>query len=238
MWAIIVAWAVSAVGIVGLAVWVGRMVTGRKSGLLIDARGRYSLTHLQVALWTVVILSLVAGTAVGRVWHSTSPLGFDIPGELLAVMGISLGSGVLTTAAKASKDATRPQNVSAAMTEQLMERSGLTETERERWRPRFRQIYTQEEGAFADEVVDIGKFQNFVITLVLVLAYIVAVAQALDAAGSVTAFRALPGFHGVFLILLAVSHGAYAVTKMLPLTGSPATSLDTRNEKMETRQSP
>ncbi|MFE4756057.1 hypothetical protein ACFRIB_38500 [Streptomyces mirabilis] len=114
MWAIIISWVVSAVLIVVIGVWVGWRVTGHVSGLLIDARGRYSLTHLQVALWTIVIMSVVSGTAAGRICHALPPLDFDIPGEVLAVMGISLGSGVLTTAAKTNKDATRPESVAAS----------------------------------------------------------------------------------------------------------------------------
>ncbi len=232
MRAIIISWVVSAVLIVVIGGWVGWRVTGHMSGLLIDARGRYSLTHLQVALWTIVIMSVVSGTSVGRICHTLPPLDFDIPGEVLAVMGISLGSGVLTTAAKTNKDATRPESVAASMPKRFLKKTGPTGDERERWRPRLRQIYMQEEGTFADKVVDIGKFQNFLITLVLVVAYIAAVGQALHAAGSAYSFKALPGFGGVFVTLLGISHGAYVAAKVPPQTGSPDTNLRERDEKV------
>ncbi|GAA3339470.1 hypothetical protein GCM10020358_23380 [Amorphoplanes nipponensis] len=232
MLAIVFSWLVAAVLIVGLAVLVGRVVTGRVSGLPVDARGRYSLTHLQIALWTIVILSLIMGAAVGRMVHGLPPLGFHIPGELLAVMGISLGSGVLTTVTKATKDAARPESVAASIPKRLMDKSRLTTAEQAEWRPRFWQIYMQEEGTFADEVVDIGKLQNFLITLVLVLAYTVAVWQALDAAGTAAKFDALPGFAGSFLTLLAVSHGAYVAAKIPPQPGTPDTNLSERDRKV------
>jgi hypothetical protein len=172
------------------------------------------------------------GAAVGRLWDGAEPLGFSIPGEVLAVMGISLGSGVLTTATKATKDASRPKSVAGSMPKRLMDAKNLTDEEKELWRPRFRQIYMQEEGTFADKVLDIGKFQNFLITLVLVLAYIAAVAHALDVAGTAGKFEALPGFAGTFLTLLGISHGAYVAAKLPPQTGSPETSLSKRDQEI------
>jgi hypothetical protein len=109
MWAIVWSWIISAAVIVASAIAVGWVVTKRPTGLLIDGRGRYSLTHLQVASWSVVILSLIAGTAIGRLFHGHDPLAFAIPGPVLAVMGISLGSGLLSTVTKSTKDNSHPK---------------------------------------------------------------------------------------------------------------------------------
>jgi xanthosine utilization system XapX-like protein len=69
---------------------------------MIDSRGRFSLTHLQLVLWPLVVLSLVAGVFFGRLWAGVDdPLGFDIPSELLGVLGISVGSAVTAQCVKA-----------------------------------------------------------------------------------------------------------------------------------------
>ncbi len=210
MAAIFAWWAGSAVVIIALAVAVGFLGTRRLPGLLIDARGRYSLTHLQLALWTIVILSLAAGVFFGRWQHNVDPLGFSIPPAVLELLGISVGSAVLVTAAKVMKNTTRPANVAAAAPAPSA------------WQPSLMQIFLQEEGSYANQVVDITKFQNFVITVVLVLAYIGLAVHAVTAAGDAPKVTALPGFSGTFLILLGISHAGYLAGKLPSNAGQPA----------------
>ena len=58
------AWLVSALVIVLLAVVIpSRLGT---QNVLRDGRGRYSLSRVQVMVWTVVLLSLISGMAFGR----------------------------------------------------------------------------------------------------------------------------------------------------------------------------
>src|SRR5215467_4705071 len=83
MVAILAWWAGSAFVLIALGMVVGLVATGRLLGLLIDSRGRYSLTHLQLSLWTIVILSLLAGVFFGRWQHNVDPLGFSIPSVVL-----------------------------------------------------------------------------------------------------------------------------------------------------------
>jgi hypothetical protein len=208
MVAILAWWGGSAVVLVALGLAVGLVATGRLLGLLIDSRGRYSLTHLQLSLWTIVILSLIAGVFFGRWQHNADPLGFSIPAVVLGLIGISAGSAVTVTAAKVAKNTTRPANVAASA-------PGT-------WRPSLIQIFLQEEGTYADQVVDITKFQNFVITVVLVLAYIGLAVQTVTAAGNAAAVTALPGFSGTFLVLLGISHAGYLAGKLPSPGGQPA----------------
>jgi hypothetical protein len=63
-------WGIVAAAVVCLAVALGLRINKRVMGILIDTRGRYSLTHFQVALWTITILSLIAGTC----YHCRSDL--------------------------------------------------------------------------------------------------------------------------------------------------------------------
>jgi hypothetical protein len=215
-------WLIAAAVTLCSAILVGLAICGRVTGVLIDSRGRYSLTHFQITVWTVTIVSLIAGTFLGR-WqhHVPDPLNFTIPNELLGVLGISLGSGVLATTVKTTKDAKEGVRIAASEPRKAV----VTESTR----PRFSQIFMQEEGGYADQVVDIAKFQNFLFTLVLVTAYVGAVIAAVHHAGSVAAFTALPGFAGTFLTLLGISHGAYVAGKIPPQQGIPVSNLETRN---------
>jgi hypothetical protein len=216
MAAIFAWWASSAVILVALGILVGFLATGRLLGLLIDSRGRYSLTHLQLSLWTIVILSLVAGVFFGRWQHHVEPLGFSIPSVVLALLGISVGSAVTVTAAKTAKNTTRPANVAATVPA-----PAGTEVPGP-WRPSLLQIFLLEEGTYADQVVDITKFQNFVITVVLVLGYIGLAVQSITAAGGASKVTALPAFSGTFLVLLGISHAGYLAGKLPSPGGQPA----------------
>jgi hypothetical protein len=201
-------WAGSAAVLIILALLIGFSVTRQWLGLLIDLRGRYSLTHLQLSLWTIVISSLLAGVFFGRWQHKAEPFGFTIPSAVLWLVGISVSSAAGVTAAKIVKNTTRPANIAAAAPG--------------RWQPSLTQIYLLEEGAYADQTVDIAKFQNFVVTIVLVLAYIGLAVRSLTAAGSVASVTTLPGFSGTFLILLAVSHAGYLAGKLPSPEGQPS----------------
>ena len=204
-------WAASAFVIVFLAVLVGRGATRQWLGLAIDSRGRYSLSQLQLALWTLVILSLVAGIFIGRLWHGNNPLAFIIPAQVLGLLGISLGSTVTAFAAKVQKNTSRPDNVAA---------SGPVDP----WKPKLIQIFLQEEGTYADQVVDITKFQNFIITIVLIVGYVVLAVNTIRTDGTAASVTSLPTFSGTFLVLLGISHAAYLAGK-IPSPGGEPTGL-------------
>jgi len=218
MRAIFISWGASGGVLILLAIVLGLRATGRVDGILIDERGRYSLAHFQACLWTIVVLSLISGVFFGRLVHGVaSPLQFTIPPEVLGLIGISLGSAVTATAVKRTKDLTRTSQVAAS--------GGSSDP------PVLAQIFLLEEGAFANKAVDIGKFQNFVFTIVLVVAYIALAVHAVMVAGTANAMKALPGFAGTFLTLLAISHGAYVAGKLPSPSGTPTgLNLDQRNQ--------
>jgi hypothetical protein len=143
----------------------------------------------------------------GRWQHNAPPLGFSVPAVVLELLGISTGSAVTVTAAKSAKNSARPKNVAAAAPGP--------------WRPSLLQIFLVEEGTYADQVVDITKFQNFVITVVLVLAYIGLAVQTITTAGTAAGVAALPGFSGTFIVLLGISHAAYLAGKLPSPDGQP-----------------
>lgn len=199
-------WGVSAVVLIGAAAWLGSGILKRgKTGILIDNRGRYSLTHFQVVLWTIVVLSLISGLFVARVIAGVGEaLSFVIPEQLLIAMGISLGGAAASIAIKAGKDDTHPSRIAASNSED---------------RPRFAQVFLLEEGDFADRVVDVTKFQNFWLTLILVAAFVVLTFTV--NMGKSVAQVVLPSFSGTLLTLLGISHAGYLVGKLPDKPGSP-----------------
>jgi len=218
MGAIYVSWCISGVVLLGLAVVVGRAATARIDGILIDERGRYSLTHLQLCLWSITILSLLSGVFFGRLTHGVAdPLGITIPSSVLTLLGIAGGSAVATTGIKRSKDVTYADRVAA---------SGGTE---KAYAPRLAQIFLVEEGAFADQVVDVSKFQGFVATILLVVAYIAVTVKAISAAGTAQAVRSLPATPSTWVILFGISYGTYVTAKIPTSAGDPPLSMETRN---------
>jgi hypothetical protein len=212
------AWAVSAAVLVAAAVALGRAVGRGYLGVLIDARGRYSLTQLQIVAWTVVVISLIAGVFVARLLDdANTALTFGIPGELLGVLGISVGSTGAATVVKSQKDEQRPEHIAA---------SDATNP------ASFKQVFTIEEGEFADRAIDVTKFQNFWFTLILIVAYIgLCIAQFNDLK-SISKLTSLPGFDANFVTLLGISHAGYIAGKLPNRPGTPkastARSLQTR----------
>jgi hypothetical protein len=209
MTAIFVSWAISALIIAGLAAIIGYAVTSKRGvfGILVDQRGRFSLTHFQLVAWTIAVLSLISGVFWGRLVDGVAdPLSFSIPDEVLGLLGITLGSSVATTVVKSAKDEMAPQRIAA---------SNATD------RPRFAQVFLLEEGLYADKVIDITKFQNFVITLVLLVAYVALAVEMIDDAATAADVTALPSFSGTFITLLGISHATYVAGKLPSQQGTP-----------------
>jgi hypothetical protein len=216
MTAIYWAWAISAAGLVALAVLLGFAMRPPRVplGILIDSRGRYSLTQFQLVVWSIVVLSLVSGIFWGRLIDGVKdPLSFSIPSQVLGLLGISTGSAVTAITVKAAKDATSAAARIAA--------SGSIGTSGTVDAPRFSQIFLMEEGAFADQVIDVTKYQNFIITLVLVVAYVALAIHQIQDAKTAAGVNSLPSFSGTFLVLLGISHAAYIAGKLPNQDGVP-----------------
>jgi hypothetical protein len=213
-----VAWAIAAFVLIASAAWLGHKARKSGWGMFVDGRGRFSLTQMQLMLWTVVVLSLIIGVFVGRLVYEPSraagALNFAIPNELLLVMGISIGSAAVSTAIKTNKDAATGGTGSSP----VVATRELTETS-----PAPAQALMVEEGTGADQAIDIAKFQNFWFTLILITAYIsTAIATIVDA-GTADELTELPGFDATFVTLLGISHAGYLAGKVPDRPGVPGT---------------
>lgn len=244
MTAVFVGWAIAALVLVAAAIVLGKAIDRGLFGICIDMRGRYSLSQLQLVLWTLVVISLIAGVFIGRLLDDPgTALDFDIPGELLAVLGISVGSGVGALVVKNDKNDRRQEEVGATLVrEELKDREGLETTgavggnaetrptitiraapgvdhaetgeEVVEARPRFRQVFLVEEGDQVDSLIDIAKFQNFWFTILAVVGYVaLAIAEVADL-DDATELKSLPNFDAGLVALIAISHAGYLAAKI------------------------
>lgn len=141
-------WVVSAVVILALAAVLGYAVRVARSplGILIDERGRFSLTHFQLVAWSIVILSLISGVFWGRLIDGVDdPFSFSIPDRVLGLLGITVGSPFASKVANSAKDAMAGPRIVASSAAD---------------RPRLAQIFLLEEGQYADQVVDVTNFRT------------------------------------------------------------------------------
>jgi hypothetical protein len=158
------AWLLSVAVLVAVYAACGRVSRKSVVGLLVDTRERYSLNHFQITVWTFLVISTLSAAFISS---GGDVAALEIPNQLLILMGISLGSAAASGAVKAMKDDTRPGAIARAG--KLTLKNGTTRD----IVTRPAQVFMEEEGDRADEVVSITKFQSFVFTVVVALAYIV-----------------------------------------------------------------
>jgi hypothetical protein len=229
-------WIGTAVVLMLFAGWLGVGLTKAGGlGILIDTRGRFSLSQFQLVLWTIVVLSLMGGVFIGRLkgGAGATALSFDIPANLLLVMGISVGSAIGAAATKSYKDISAPQRIAASIpagqqTAAIAAAKPPT--------PFFGQMFLVEEGAMADQVIDITKFQNFWITLILIVAYVAMVAAYFAGLDDPSKITQLPDFSSQMVVLLAISHGGYFVGKIPDRQGNAPYSMGQRNLALASRR--
>jgi hypothetical protein len=159
-------WILFAAILIALGIGIGLIAKLGVAGILIDRRGRYSLTHLQIVLWTIIILSSLIAVFIAT---NFDPSSLRLSTQLLGLMGISAGSAVLSTAVKDNKDISGKPIARAGMQVVNIANPATTIT----IKPHFSQIWLEEEGDTADQVISITKYQNFIFTLVVIAFYIV-----------------------------------------------------------------
>ncbi len=210
MASVYVAWAVSAVVLLGLAIWIGVAANGHYFGILIDSRGRYSLAQLRLVLWSIVVLSLLGAYIWGRLQLAPAKdvLNFGIPNNVLILLGISLGSAAAATVVKAQKNGS-PTDANAVAASSPADP------------PRFAQVFLVEEGTMADRAVDVTKYQNFWITLIFAAAYVATAIQQIGAVKGIGDLASLPDLSGTLVTLLGLSHVTYIAGKVPDQSGQP-----------------
>ena len=207
-------WGISAVVLLVLAALVGyraRFESLDKPtiwGILIDVRERFSLNRFQLVMWTLLILSTFLGLLVYNL-GSDPGIALSIPGELLGLLGISIGSTTVAGAVKDYKDTTRPEKIAGG--KNYIKRTKVAAWARAKsvsltpQSPSFSQVFMEEEGSQGNNrTVSISKFQNFVFTLALGIIYVVLTVKA----------KGYPDLDEKVLWLIGISYSGYVGGKL------------------------
>lgn len=235
LWPIEHAWVfLITLGLMAIAAMsLGFALNGRPLGLVIDNRNRASLSKLQMLLWTILVLAALTSLASARLIAGTaSPLSIDIPGELLAAMGIAAGSFVAAPTLLSLKANETPttDNLNAASTSAQahggqLDPAGKVHGRADPSQASWTDLFRGDEVGNQDSP-DLSKVQQIAITLLLLGIYTATIVQAFArttnfATATPGAFPgALPPLDRDFIILMGISHATYLVYKAAPHTAS------------------
>jgi len=222
----------------------GAAVTGRAFGIAMTGWNDYSLSKLQMALWTIVVLAGLLTSAklnlldyfaalpdaADPARQAGQPLAIAIPPELLAAMGIAAFSTAATPAILALKSGqSSTAGQVAAAQQRLVNRSGadggtvqntgkaagFVSANSASWLD----LVTGDEVANSG-IVDLSKVQQLLVTLLLLGTYVIMLARGFAHAS--VWIDALPPLDEHFVELMALSHASYLVYKATPKSSQGA----------------
>jgi hypothetical protein len=204
-------------------------------GFFVDDRGRMSLARLQFVLWTVVILS---GYFLAAMWNLgvTDPAAPVLPTmqqDLWLLLGLVTASPLVSALILDSKGRTDPVSPQAGSANQPGANTpqsaataqapageqtsrGVLNVRSTRYTWSFLDLFSGEEIGNSG-TVDISRVQQFIFTLVLIMAYGSLVLTGI-VYGALAGARIakMPELDLTLVGLLALSHSAYLAAKALP----------------------
>ncbi len=219
------AWIATLALLLAFSIICGWAITGRGAGVLIDDRNVMSLSRFQMVAWTLVILSAFLTAVLVNVFHGQADaLKISLPGELWALMGISMASLIGSPLLLANKETLDPNQAEMHRTFELLKRQGDTTatlstkgvvvSNTDPSMARFSDMFTGEEVGNAGHL-DVARLQMFFFTVVSVLAYAVMLGKMFLDHGP-GPFSSLPLLDQSMVTLIGISHGGYLVAKALP----------------------
>lgn len=219
------------VGLAALTAGLGLSMRDDPFAILSAGRNRYSLSRLQMALWSWLILSAVIAVAICRAWGfgGAAPgtaLLVQLDTNLLAVMGLSYFTAAATPGLLSLKSGGPDQPIAPLVNrpnEEPLGVYGQLVYRPSNFKARLIDLIDGDEASNRGSI-DLSKLQQLIITLTLVAVYAVMLFQmfgggdfVISATGAEKGFTKLPPFSTALLELLAVSHAGYlgynAVTK-------------------------
>jgi hypothetical protein len=222
------AWLVILILLTVFAVISGHGVTGMWRGLLVDERNKMSLSRLQMILWTIIVLSGFLTVAMANIAAAVdNPLSISIPKELWLLMGISttslVGSPLIlsTKKVKEPEEGEQKQTIASIAAEEgvssedlksKVTNKGQVMVNKDSKNARLSDLFKGEETGNGAQL-DLGKIQMFYFTLILVLAYAVALGNLLAYTGM---FDTFPNLSSSMVALLGISHAGYLTNKAIP----------------------
>jgi len=232
-WPRLAAWITCLVGMLALFVLAGLKIRSRVLGVLVDERNRYSLSRLQITLWTALILPTVYVVYIANIIRGPADiaLNVDLDYKLIALMGFSLASFVAAPMAL-SRKAEKPGSDQELATngQELLDTQKLTSlpsatgqvlVKNDPKDARLADLIRGEDIANA-MVVDLPRLQMLLITAVIVFVYGINVGHCLGASAGL--LTRLPELNQTLLLLVLISHSGYVVGKLIP-TSATSTSV-------------
>lgn len=192
----LLAWLVTLALMLAFAVVVGHGLTGLARGVFVDERNRLSTSRVQMFLWSALVLSAYLSAALANVGlGAAEPLSISVPEPLWLAMGVS------TTSLVASPLVLHRAKGKAVAVNDAPGDSSWADL-----------VRGEERGGA--HVVDLGRLQLLLVTIVLVLAYAAVVGRAFADDGRLV--TSLPRIDDAFVILLGISHAGYLARKTTP----------------------
>lgn len=203
----------------------GHGVTGMWRGVVIDERNVISLSRFQMVAWTVIVLSAYfAGALCNLAIGNDDPLQISIPAQLWILMGISttslVGSPLILSTKKAKNPAEEERKTVFELlskqgdTKDTLDNKGLVVINTTPAKARWSDMFTGEETGNAAHL-DLSRIQMFFFTLIVALAYAIAIANMFIQSDS-NGITTMPTLDESMLSLIAISHGGYLVAKGIP----------------------
>jgi hypothetical protein len=211
----------------GILLWflaLGQSITGKFWGVALSGRNTYSLSRLQMAGWTWLVLSALAAAAICNLWgiggtEIEKSLDITIDENLLLVMGIAFGSGVAAPGVLSLKaqgpDATddEMQGAQQRMGDAAIQSQGRIIARTNRQDAVLSDFVKGDEVSNAG-LVDLSKVQQLLITILLWASF--AALTFREFVGSTGAITALPHLGERMVWFLGLSHAGYIAYKAVP----------------------
>jgi hypothetical protein len=218
-WGVYASWIAAMLALTTFTMIVGRGVTGVWKGAFVDDRLRMSLSRLQMLTWTVIIVAALGTMAIARAQRDpVTAMDIAVPPTVWALLGISTTSLIASPLIKnaksmggASSDPQRAEALLASLGKrpehvtlegQVVKNTRIGDAS-------FADLFM---GEYVDtfSLLDVAKIQMFFFTVLLVLAYAIAVGKTLLTDPSLAS---LPDVGAGMLPLLGISHAGYLLSK-------------------------
>jgi hypothetical protein len=192
----------------GIGVWINR----RPLGILIDDRYKMTVGRLQLVLWSWILISAFFAVAITR-----KTMDIELPSQIWALMGISVGSTAAGVIIKGTKAGEQPAAANfVALNEE--KRRGVLSKNADCKLATLSDLFKGEELTDWNSI-DISKVQMFFFTLATVIGYAVALwSPALWPHSDADHAVHFPEMSTSLVTLLGISHAGYLTVKAAPKT--------------------
>ena len=199
----------------GVFIMVGLRAKGKMLGVTIDSRNRFSLSRLQISIWTILVLaSIVSALSI----NAFETVGGNLPTltidwTLITLLGLATASSLAGPGALATRTAER-----ASLTDEfkVFGKSHLQGKVLINLSPEKAELSDfvtgEEAGNFG--TIDLARLQMLLITAVVWIIYLTYLAVKFEASGS--AIEEFPVFDTTTLALIGASHAGYISGKLIP----------------------